>query len=60
MNNADVKLTYQDYLQIRDDLNRHEIIDGEHYMTPSPITKHQKISKQHFIKLNKWIEEHHP
>src|SRR5439155_12410008 len=27
----------------RDDGKRHEIIDGEHYVTPSPSTKHQRI-----------------
>ncbi|MBI1822416.1 MAG: Uma2 family endonuclease [Nitrospirae bacterium] len=59
MNNTAIKLTYQDYLQITDDLNRHEIIDGEHYVTPSPITKHQRISKQLFLRLNKWVEDHH-
>jgi Uma2 family endonuclease len=38
------KFTYEDYLLFPDDGKRHELIDGEHYVTPSPITKHQKIS----------------
>ena len=31
-----MKLTYDDYLQFPDDGKRHELIDGEHYVTPSP------------------------
>jgi Uma2 family endonuclease len=38
-----VKLTYDDFLLFPDDGNRHELIDGEHYVTPSPNTKHQQI-----------------
>ena len=38
------QLTYEDYLQFPDDGKRHEIIEGDHYMTPAPRTKHQKIS----------------
>jgi Uma2 family endonuclease len=38
------KFTYEDYLLFPDDGKRHELIDGEHYVKPSPITKHQKIS----------------
>ncbi len=38
------RLTYEDYLQFPDDGKRHEIIEGNHYMTPAPRTKHQRIS----------------
>jgi len=41
---ARVKLTYDDFVQFPDDGKRHELIDGEHYVTPSPNTKHQAIS----------------
>src|SRR5215212_3349873 len=40
---ARVKLTYDDFVQFPDDGKRHELIDGEHYVTPSPNTKHQDI-----------------
>jgi Uma2 family endonuclease len=40
----ELKLTYEDYLNLPDDGKRHEIIDGEHYMTPSPQTRHQIVS----------------
>lgn len=38
-----VKLTYEDYVLFPDDGKRHEIIDGEHYVTPAPNTRHQAI-----------------
>jgi Uma2 family endonuclease len=38
-----VKLTYDDYVLFPDDGNRHELIDGEHYVTPSPVTRHQTV-----------------
>ena len=39
-----VKLTYDDFVLFPDDGLRHELIDGEHYVTPSPNTKHQRVS----------------
>jgi Uma2 family endonuclease len=39
-----VKFTYEDFLNFPNDGKRHEIIDGEHYVTPSPNTKHQAVS----------------
>ena len=44
MKPAGVKLTYDDFLLFPDDGMRHELIDGEHYVTPSPNTKHQTVS----------------
>jgi Uma2 family endonuclease len=38
------KLTYEDFLTFPDDGKRHEIIDGDHHVTPSPNTKHQAVS----------------
>ncbi len=40
------KLTYQDYLRIPEDGKRHEIIDGEHYVTPAPSFGHQRAVVQ--------------
>jgi Uma2 family endonuclease len=37
-------LTYDDYVEFPDDGKRHEIIEGDHYMTPAPRTKHQSVS----------------
>ena len=39
-----VKLTYDDLMLFPDDGRRHELIDGEHYVTPSPNIKHQAVS----------------
>jgi hypothetical protein len=33
---ASVKLTYEDLASFAADGRRHEIIDGEHYVSPSP------------------------
>ncbi len=38
------KLTYDDFLLFPDDGQRHELIEGEHYVTPSPSTRHQILS----------------
>ena len=39
-----VRYTYEDYLSIPEDIShRHEIIDGELYVTPSPRTRHQQV-----------------
>jgi Uma2 family endonuclease len=40
------KLTYEDYLLLPDDGRRHEIIDGEHHVSPSPNMRHQRLSKR--------------
>jgi Uma2 family endonuclease len=39
----DTRFTYEDFLLFPDDGKRHEIIDGEHYLTPSPNTHHQRL-----------------
>lgn len=39
-----LKFTYEDYLLFPDDGKRHELVDGDHYMTPAPNTKHQIVS----------------
>jgi Uma2 family endonuclease len=41
---AGVKLTYEDYLALPEDGKRHELIDGEHYVTPTPNRRHQAIA----------------
>jgi Uma2 family endonuclease len=36
-----LKLTYEDYLYFPEDGRRHELINGEHYVTAAPNLKHQ-------------------
>ena len=55
----DVKLTYDDFVQFPDDGLRHELIDGEHYVTPSPSIKHQAVSLQLTLLIGSWLE-HNP
>lgn len=52
------KLTYDDYLLFPEDGLRHEILDGEHYVSASPFVRHQRISGRIFRPLSAWIEEH--
>lgn len=35
--------TYDDYVKLPDDGNRYEIIDGELFVNPSPVPRHQDI-----------------
>ena len=51
-----VKLTYDDFLLFPDDGQRHELIDGEHYVTASPNIKHQIVlGNLHFL-IRSWLE----
>jgi Uma2 family endonuclease len=51
------KLTYEDYALIPDDGQRHEILDGEHYVTPSPFYQHQAVSSRLHLRLGPWVEQ---
>ncbi len=53
-----VKFTYEDYLLFPDDGRRHELIDGEHYMTPAPSIKHQQISMNLARTLSNYLAIH--
>lgn len=50
------KLTYADYVRFPDDGLRHEIIDGEHYVTPAPSVRHQRISGKLFHLIQSYLE----
>jgi len=41
-----------------DDGKRHELIDGEHYVTPSPNLRHQRISGRLHLLIGTWLEAH--
>ncbi len=46
---VDTRLTYDDFLLFPDDGKRHELIDGVHYVTPSPRLRHQDlVGRLHF------------
>ena len=50
------KCTYEDYLKTPDD-ERYELIGGELLMTPSPVPKHQRISRKIEFMLEKFVSE---
>lgn len=52
-----VKLSYEDYLHFPDDGQRHELIEGGHYVTPSPSTRHQRIAFNLTRHLGQFVTE---
>ena len=55
---SSTKFTYEDFLNFPDEGKRHEIIDGEHYVTPSPNTKHQAVSSNLHGLLWTYLRDH--
>ena len=51
---AGTKLTYDDFVLFPEDGQRHELIDGEHYVSPSPKIPHQQIAGN----LYWWLRRH--
>ena len=52
------KLTYDDFALFPDDGRRHELIDGEHYVTPSPSFKHQVVLGNLHLLIGGWLQDH--
>jgi Uma2 family endonuclease len=52
------KLTYDDYVLFPDDGLRHEILDGEHYVTPAPTPRHQGAAGALYRALGPFVYEH--
>jgi Uma2 family endonuclease len=50
-----VKLTYDDYVLFPEDGQRHELIDGEHFVTPAPNLRHQQISMRILRPIDNWL-----
>ena len=53
-----VKFTYEDLASFAADGRRHEIIDGEHYVSPSPGTTHQAVSGNLYAALWNHLKAH--
>ena len=51
-----VRFNYDDFLLFPKDGKRHEIIDGDHFMTPAPNTKHQRVSGRLFTALTNFLK----
>jgi Uma2 family endonuclease len=52
------RLTYDDFVRIPDDGRRHEIIDGKHYVTPSPNLGHQELIGRLFLDVALYLRQH--
>jgi Uma2 family endonuclease len=50
-------LTYEEYLLFPDDGRRHELIGGEHYVTPAPTTVHQRFLGNLYRLLTSFVLE---
>jgi Uma2 family endonuclease len=50
------KLTYQDFLLLPEDGRRHELIGGEHLVTPSPSWDHQSILANLLLILGPFVK----
>jgi Uma2 family endonuclease len=50
------KLTFEDYLLFPADGQRHELIDGEHIVSPSPMMRHQRIVRRLLVSIARYLE----
>lgn len=53
-----IVLTYDDYLRLPNDGKRYEILEGEIFVSPSPVTKHQRISRNLLALLHQHVRQH--
>lgn len=49
------RLTYADFLLFPDDGKRHELIDGVHYVTPSPNLSHQELVGRLYLAIGNFL-----
>ena len=54
----DTRLTYDDFLLFPDDGKRHEIIDGVHFVTPSPTVRHQVLVGRLYYAIESHLRAH--
>ena len=54
----DTRLTYEDYCLLPNDGKRYEIIDGELFVTPSPLRRHQKGLANLLYYLTDFVKKH--
>jgi Uma2 family endonuclease len=57
-NAISIPFTIEDYMLFPEDGKRHEIIEGEHVVSPSPLTRHQRILRQLFNAINNFLQQH--
>lgn len=52
------RLTYEDLLALPDDGRRHELIDGEHLVSPAPTPRHQELSVRLVVAIANYLAAH--
>jgi Uma2 family endonuclease len=52
------RLTYDDFVLFPDDGMRHELIDGEHYVTAAPNITHQRILGRLYLLVGNHLQAH--
>ncbi len=55
---SQTRFTYEDYLNFPQDGRRHELIDGEHFVSPSPIRRHQQLSLRLAFAIEAHLRQH--
>ena len=53
-----VRHTYKDHQSIPEDHRRHEIVDGELFVTPTPRVNHQRVAVDVILALEARAREH--
>ena len=53
-----IRLTYDDFVNFPDDGRRHELIDGEHFVTPAPVLRHQELLGRLHLALGNHLVQH--
>jgi Uma2 family endonuclease len=56
MATTSTRLTYADLVAMPEDGKRHELIDGEHFVTPSPTLRHQLVLGNLYLDLAGYVE----
>ena len=52
-----IVFTYEDLLHWENDQKRHELIKGDHFMTPSPSYEHQRIAFKLAVQIELYVQE---
>ncbi|MGH7898466.1 MAG: Uma2 family endonuclease, partial [Candidatus Binatia bacterium] len=51
-------LTYEDYAELPDDGKQYEILDGELFVSPAPVPRHQRVSRNLLRVLDDHVRGH--
>jgi Uma2 family endonuclease len=54
----DIRLNYEDYCLLPNDGKRYEIVDGDLFVTPSPLQRHQLVLANLLYYLTDFVKKH--